>query len=76
MILNCLYNDTVQIWKEWLYHIWNLKTDSSTKHDRKNNQDCNNNVSEMNDKNAQHAIKTANEKASKSLYKNIIKFAE
>ena len=76
MILNCLYSDTVQAQKEQLHHIQNLKIDSSAKHDKKDNQDHNNNASKINDKNTQHAIKIADERASRSLYKNSIKFAD
>ena len=65
----------MQVWKEWLYHIWNLKTDSSAKHDRKDNQNHNNNVSEMNDENAQHVIKIADEKTSRLLYRNSARLA-
>ena len=74
-VLNCSYNDTVQVWKEWLHHIQNLKTDSSAKHDRKDNQDHNDNTSEINDESAQHAIRTTDERTSKSLYKNSIRSA-
>ena len=70
MILNCLYSDTVQTQKEWLYHTWSLKINSSAKHDRKDNQDCNNNISETNNKSTQHAIKTVDKRVSRSFYRD------
>ena len=76
MISNHSYNDIIQVWKEQLHHIQNLKIDSSAKHNKKNDQNHNNNASEMNDKNAQHAIKTADEKASKLFYRNNIRSAD
>ena len=75
MILNCLYSNTAQAQKEQLHHIQSLKTDSSAKYDRKNNQDHNNNIFETNDKSTQHAIRTTDERASKSLYRDSIKSA-
>ena len=53
-----------------------MKINSSAKHNKKNNQNCNNNVFEINDRNTQYVIKTADERMSKSLYKNNIKFAD
>ena len=50
MISNCLYNDIAQAWKKQLHHIQSLKTDSSAKYDKKDNQDHNNNISEINNK--------------------------
>ena len=66
----------MQVWKKQLYHTQNLKTDSSAKDDRKNNQNHNNNTFEINDRNTQHVIKTADEKTSKLLYKNSVKFTD
>ena len=76
MILNCSYNNIVQVQKEWLHHIQSLKTDSSAKHDKKNNQDHNSNTFETNDKNTQHAIRTADERASRSFYRDSTRFAD
>ena len=69
-VSNHSYNDTAQVQKEWLHHIQSLKTDSSAKHNRKNNWDYNSNTSEMNDRNTQHAIKITDERVSKLFYKN------
>jgi len=38
----------VQVWKEQLYYTQSLKTDSSAKYDKKDNQDYNNNIFEIN----------------------------
>ena len=73
-ISNHLYNNTVQVQKKQLHHTWNLKINNSAKHDKKNNQNYNNNIFKINDENAQHVIKITDEKISKSLYKNNTRF--
>ena len=66
----------MQVWKKWLYHIQNLKINNSAKHDRKNNQDYNNDASETNDESTQHVIKTADERASRLLYRDSTRSAD
>ena len=66
----------MQIWKKWLHHIQNLKTDSSAKHDKKNNWNHNNNTFEINNESTQHVIETANERVSRLFYRNNARFVD
>ena len=52
-----------------------MKTDSFVKHDRKNNQNHNNDVFEINNESTQHVIETTDEKASKSFHWDSTEFA-
>ena len=76
IILNYSYNDIMQVQKKQLYHTQNLKINSSAKHNKKDNQNCNNDASEINDESTQHVIRTADKRVLKSFYKDSIKFAD
>ena len=53
-----------------------MKTDCLIKHSEKDHQDCNSNTAETNDEAVWHAVRTSDEKLTKSIHRNSSRFTD